>query len=720
MNIVKMGQFIAKRRKQLGYTQEQLGFCLGVSDKAVSKWERGYSAPDISLMAQLSVTLKTSVAALMEGEEVDVESSYRAMNKTKKAENENCDLWDSEVTVDCNYTQENVVSPYLFGSNLEHTRADIYGGLSAQMLKNRKFAGKPSAVSGHASEWYSIGQPSFTLAATSGWEPPALGELSPSAKFTPYTRHYEGHYHMKRKLECNAQRIVNFSPEKTVGLGQHELFLEKARSYDFAIVAKTVKPLEISVKLTSRFGKETYACGKIIVESTQWKRYELKLIPTSSDFDSDLRISFSEEGCLDIGAVSLMPTDNFRGMRCDVIDKLKEMGIKVLRWPGGNFAGEYNWFDGLLPVDMRAPVESALGLVTQPHSLGFDNQEINTDDFIALCQKIGAQPIITLNLTWNTPEENAMWVEYCNGGEDTTFGKMRIERGFKQPYNVMFWALGNEFGCGHMEGDNTPNGYFRLAQSHLNAMRKVCKDLTFFGCGPHPDKEWAEKANGPLYPDVSFSSLHYYAPERFYLDASHIEEDYLVAVNSVKMAQETIRTMRSYLNPDVKISLDEWNVWYAWYRPSSVADGIFTALMFNMLIGESLKSGVAIACHFEAINEGSIIVTPNTAKLTATGQAFSIMKNHINSKVRYLSDSVLATEFDNKLCVTAINAAFSSSKKVTVNASGELIDATLYYGRELLPHSDFEVKKANANKCDSGYSVEIPPHSIVMLTIKQD
>ena len=87
-----------------------------------------------------------------------------------------------------------------------------------------------------------------------------------------------------------------------------------------------------------------------------------------------------------------------------------------------------------------------MGLETQPHSLGYDFNEINTDDFVALCKEIGAEPFITINPTWNTEEECAQWVEYCNGDVDTEYGRIRIERGYKEPYNVKYWSLGNEFG----------------------------------------------------------------------------------------------------------------------------------------------------------------------------------------------------------------------------------------------------------------------------------
>ncbi len=142
-----------------------------------------------------------------------------------------------------------------------------------------------------------------------------------------------------------------------------------------------------------------------------------------------LEFYFYGKATVTVGAFSLMNNDNFHGMRKDVIECMKQIGIKILRWPGGNFSGEYNWKDGLLPADMRSPFESYLGIETQPHTFGYDFHEINTDDFCALCREIGAEPFITINPAWNTPEESGQWVEYCNGDENTEYGRLRIERG---------------------------------------------------------------------------------------------------------------------------------------------------------------------------------------------------------------------------------------------------------------------------------------------------
>ena len=109
------------------------------------------------------------------------------------------------------------VSYDLFGCNLEHTRADIYTGLSAQMLRNRKFAGKPTACCGTAAEWYPIGEKT-------------VFHLS----FDTYTRHSEG-YHMHRAHECNAQSIFDSFEQPEAGFGQHEVSLVAGWTYDFAM-----------------------------------------------------------------------------------------------------------------------------------------------------------------------------------------------------------------------------------------------------------------------------------------------------------------------------------------------------------------------------------------------------------------------------------------------------------------------------------------------------
>ena len=700
MDMIKIGTLIAKRRNDLGYTQDELGEILGVTGKAVSKWERGLSSPDVSLINRIAVELKLSIAQLLEGRITDFELSSNLIHQNEITSEANFNFKEK---IEFSSKNLGIVSPFLFGNNLEHTRSSVCNGLSAQMLKNRKFVGKPSAMEGVAQGWYVIGEKTYC------------------AFSTPYTHHYSEHYHMKRMLECNAQQVINFNVGEESGIGQHEIFISSSIIYEFAIVLKSKENMVLQISLSDRWGKTVYVSDSLNVrKNDQWERYTLELSPLQDDPDGDLRITFSAECCLDIGCVSLMNKNNFRGMRIDVIEAMKDIGIKLLRWPGGNFAGEYNWFDGLLPVDERAPLESYQHLETQPHTLGYDFHEINTDDFIALCREIGAEPFITINPAWNTPEENAAWVEYCNGNANTAYGSLRAERGNAEPYNVMLWSLGNEFGYGHMEGDNSANGYSHLARENGIRMLEVSPNLTLCSSGPYPNKDWIDYSAKPLADIAKFVSLHYYAggykngPS--YASAEEIRESYKTCVSSVKIAQNKVRKMRELLGDEtIKISFDEWNVWYGWYRPSCLIDGIFTGMMMNMIIGEAQTRGIGFACQFEAVNESAIRITPTSALLTATGQALALMKVHAEGKLLYADDCSVATEKEGTVSITVVNPSYDMEKTVLFECNKDIILSKLYEGKSLCPHNRFEISDLLVRKNVDYNEIEIPPHSIAFI-----
>ena len=591
----------------------------------------------------------------------------------------------------------NHVSPWLFGENLEHTRSDVFMGLSAQLLRNRKFAGKPMACGGYSMEWYPIGEKTFF------------------AHCEAYTRHHSAFYHMHRSLEQNAQRIVNLYGG-TSGLGQHGIPVLAGKTYEFRMVARARRPLTITAVLTGRGGTPVYACAGLSLDSEAWTMLEARLPVTAGDPDADLRITFEGEGTLEIGAVSLMAAGHFRGMRRDVIARLKEMGIRLLRWPGGNFAGEYCWADGLLQVDQRSPLESYGHLETQPHSLGYDYHEIDTDDFIALCREIGAEPFITINPAWNTPEENAAWVAYCNDGPETKYGALRAARGHAEPYNVQFWSLGNEAGYGHMEGDNTSTGYARVARANAEKMLAVSPDLHLCSSGPYPDADWAEQAAIPLSDLAGLVSLHFYAPSPTYAEPEKLREEYEACLASVETARDKIHALRVQLKGHAGISFDEWNTWYAWYRPSSIVDGLFTALMLHMFLQEAWDGAVDQVCHFEAVNEGMIEVRPEGAELTASGQAYAMMARHAGGRLCFCSPEAAATIRDGVLTVTAVNPSYDWPRTVTVTGLGDLTGGCLYTSDRVAPYTVFEKRDAELVRTEAGWRIEMPPHSMLCLT----
>lgn len=698
MDTGKIGAFIAQMRRAMGYTQEELGRRLNVTAPAISKWERGLSFPDVSLLNRLVNELKISVAELLNGERARPLENSSLRNDSERQVSGNV-FAEGDVSLTLSSRNDSVVSPYLFGNNVEHTRSAVSGGLSAQMLRNRKFVGNPGSMLGVALEWFPIGERTFCQFAKG------------------YTHHIKEKYHMRRSMEHNSQRVCSFSGTEESGVGQHGLSVVSGREYEFAAVVTSNADVTLTVRLTARGGGTVLAEAVFpIRRSEEWTRYTAALSPAGTDPDADLRITFTTAAAVTFGALSLLPTDHFHGMRRDVIALMKEMGIKVLRWPGGNFAGEYSWFDGLLPVDERSPFESYLHFLTQPHTFGYDNHEINTDDFIALCREIGADPYITTNLAWNTPEESAAWVEYCNGDESTEYGRMRAERGHPEPYHVMLWSLGNEFGYGHMEGDNTAYGYTLLAEENAKKMLEVCPNLSLCAAGPYPEERWAQYSARPLKDRVPMVSLHYYAQSfPTFLDPEKLRSEYEECLSGVEEARSKIRELREQIDPSQKICFDEWNLWFAWFRPSGVIEGIFTALMYHMIIGEAQRSGIDLACQYEAVNESAILVTPERAILTATGQAISVVGNHAGGFLRHASDCAVVTERDGTLTATLINPLFDRPKRFRIPLCGEDLAGELYRGDDIYPHSRFAICPLPFVREGESVSVELPPHSLACL-----
>ena len=602
-------------------------------------------------------------------------------------------------------------SPYIFGHNLEHTRAAVNGGLSAQMLKNRKFAGKPSRNEGVASKWFAIGEKVFFTLESSN----------------TYTRHTHM-FNMYRRNEFGTQAIQNIKGGNTAGIGQYEIALQKGIEYTLRTVTKVSAPVELRVELTNRKGDKVYANHTLSLSPSdkEWEICEFTLKSSADDQDAVIRYTFTEQTMVKFGALSMMPSDNFYGMRRDVVANLKAIRPRLLRWPGGNFAGEYRWKDGLLPVDERAPLGAATEIETQPYSDGFDYHEINTDDFIALCREVGAEPMLTINAAWCSAEECAEWVEYCNGDENSKYGKIRAERGFKEPFNVKFWSLGNEMGYSHMEGPKGTDGYVQMVSSHADAMLKVSPDLKLCSSGPYPNDNWVQKSAAALADKAPYVSLHRYSGgSRLYTTPEEIKTSYEQIVGSLSGNVKVAQRMRESLDKTGKklyISFDEWNQWYAWYRPSCVSEGIFTARMMHFFLNDSNLLDMPIVCYFQPVGEGAIMIEPTSSHLSANGQMFAAMAAHQDGKLCKVAEnddySTAATIKDGVLTLTLINAAYDTPRAFDFAIKGKIKEAKLYSSADLTPYSYFEESKLKASAAKDHIRTELPPHSVALLRIE--
>jgi alpha-N-arabinofuranosidase len=421
-------------------------------------------------------------------------------------------------------------------------------------------------------------------------------------------------------------------------------------------------------------------------------------------------------------------------MRRDVVALLKRMSVNILRWPGGNFAGDYRWQDGLLPVDRRAPLASFMEMETLPHSHGFDTHEIGTDEYVALCREVGAEPFISINIGWESPELASAWVEYCNGGPRTKWGKVRASRGHREPFNVKYWSLGNEMGYTHMEGPNTPAAYAAKAVACARAMRKAGRRIVLVSSGFWSGNRWFKEALPLLWRDVDHLSHHYYTRSLTEHAGSAGRANFRSVVTRPAHVLEQLREIRRKMarriprRKFVGIAFDEWNVWYAWYRIPSVADGIHAASMLNMFCREAADVGMTIGCYFEPVNEGAILVEPDGARLTPAGEAFELYRAHRGNTLVRLDPQKPDADVDvtvslnrrtKEVVATVVNRSPDKARAVALAFPGaeglRVVEAVLLEGKDLLPASGFARKKLGVTVKNGRARMVLPKHSVTRL-----
>jgi alpha-N-arabinofuranosidase len=623
------------------------------------------------------------------------------------------------------------ISPLWFGHNLEHTRSCVWQGLGAQLVRNRKFAGLPQrdGVAGH---WYRIGpRQCWHLLEIAGGEKGTAGE--------PYTAHLDP----RVPGAGQRQRIESFEGG-TCGIGQRGIPLVGGRAYEGRAALLADSPLSVRIAVSAADPGAT--C--VTVEPGDWTEAEFRFTAVRTDFDARLEVTFDGPGVLFVGAVSLLPADHFLGMRRDVIDLLKEISVPILRWPGGNFAGDYRWKDGLLPVDRRAPLESPP--YTQPHTDGFDYHEIGTDEFIALCRELNAEPFITINMSLEGPGEAAAWVEYCNGPASTTWGRRRAERGHREPYNVKHWTLGNEMGYSHMAGPHTPEAYGELARACARAMRGVDPSIVLTASTGWA-REWYEGVLASPEDYFDNISLHAYygimtafTGEEGRRQFRRLAESPFPTFHGTSLEggaqggrRLTLRDVRDFINArprgrkDIGIAFDEWNVRYAWYREPTVAEGIHAAVMLNLFCREAANVGMTIGAFFEPVNEGAILVEPASARLTPVGRVHALFRaHHGNRLIPALpsprdGDLDLAASFSrqrHEITVTAVNASPDRGREAEIvltgasgcgSARGVLLSAPGFLPGCEFREGPIEVRK----KADQTFALALPKHSVAGIQV---
>jgi alpha-N-arabinofuranosidase len=260
------------------------------------------------------------------------------------------------------------------------------------------------------------------------------------------------------------------------------------------------------------------------------------------------------------------PIPNTRGYRNDVIAALKELGVPVLRWPGGCFADEYHWRDGIGPREQRpARVNTTWGGVVDDNSFG-------THEFLDFAELIGAEAYVNGNVGTGTPREMAEWVEYITSDSDSTLANERRRNGRERPWKLPYFAVGNEtWGCG---GEMRPEYYADLYRQYATFIKtpRDNRPQKIASGANASNTNWTEVLMREATKHMDALTLHYYTlPSGQWAkkgSATQFSEEEWIATLAQTLRMDSIianhKQIMDKYDPDKRVGLlvDEWGAWY--------------------------------------------------------------------------------------------------------------------------------------------------------------
>ena len=343
------------------------------------------------------------------------------------------------------------------------------------------------------------------------------------------------------------------------------------------------------------------------------------------------------------------PIPNEGGIRLDVVEALRQLDIPNLRWPGGCFADEYHWMDGIGPKKGRP------GMVNTNWGNVGENNHFGTHEFMALCDLLGADPYVNGNVGSGTVREMSTWVEYLTGTADSPMGQLRRENGREEPWRVPFWGIGNEaWGCG---GNMRAEQYADLARQFAT----YCRDhgdnkLYRIAAGASDDDySWTEtlmKAVSCLgcqrEPRGYFQglSIHYYTvPGSWENKGSATQfsvEDYYRTMVKARKIDEIItghsRVMDCYdPNKRVGLVLDEWGTWWDveegtnpgfLYQQNALRDALVASVHFDIFHQHADRLVMANIAQTVNVLQAMVLTDAEQLVLTPTYHVFELNKGH--------------------------------------------------------------------------------------------
>lgn len=480
-----------------------------------------------------------------------------------------------------------------------------------------------------------------------------------------------------------------------------------------------------------------------------------------SKINKDIYGHFSEhlgrciyEG-LYVGENSKIP--NVNGMRKDVVNALKEMGIPVLRWPGGCFADEYHWKDGIGEKSSRKKmVNTHWGGVVEDNSFG-------THEFFELCRQLGCDAYINGNVGSGTVEEMNEWVEYMTFSGDSPMSRLREKNGHKEPWTVKYFGVGNEsWGCG---GNMEAEYYGDLFRRYNTYVRDYDPNKKIFriACGPNGDDySWTERLLKKIGRKANGISLHYYTVPTGNWDkkgssTDFDENEYFSTVAKAYNIENIISRHCDIMNrydPDKKISLivDEWGTWFDvepgtnpgfLYQLSTMRDAVVAALTLNIFNKHSDRITMANIAQTVNVLQSVALTDGEDMVLTPTYYVFKMFKEHQNNTLigSYITTPVresngekapkliesASVDENGTIYSTVVNTCPVESAEIdceiahsNINSvkayiiTGDMHDGNTFENKNVVCEKEFSDLKVKEN----GFTANIPPCSVVKFVIE--
>ncbi|MBN2853629.1 MAG: alpha-N-arabinofuranosidase [Clostridia bacterium] len=452
-----------------------------------------------------------------------------------------------------------------------------------------------------------------------------------------------------------------------------------------------------------------------------------------------------------VGENSAIP--NIRGIRQDIIEALKEIKVPVLRWPGGCFADEYHWMDGIGDKrERKESINTHWGMVTETNHFG-------THEFFDLCDMIGCDAYVAGNLGSGTVKEMQDWVDYISCEKGTAMSSLRKDNGRKEPWKLPFFGVGNEsWACG---GNMTPQYYsdlYRQYQTYVrnypgNAVKKIA-------CGAHDDfYEWTDTVMKNAASFMWGLSLHYYTTtfSTFSkmgeaVDFEPEEWDNIIR-NSYKMDTyiKNHSTIMDKYDPDKKVAMviDEWGTWYKaklgsnkrfLHQQNTIRDAVSASIHFNIFHKYCDRVKMANLAQTVNVLQAVILTDGETMIKTPTYHVFDLYKYHQDNisldvkeqvetkdEIPYLSSTASFNEEENTLYFSISNSDMLSERDCQLDFLnlGEIkkAEGMILYGDEINSHNTKEnpdqvsIKKFTDFTLKKEITLKLPPRSVVTLIL---